>query len=209
MVRLQLKRKDKENNCCYSVAVLVAAVVSGFLLLFVSFIFMSPQIMQPPSIRSNMNNQIGHCWLCHRFCSHNHFSNIAIWFSDPKTIEICIPYLQPIAVDDATKACKNCQVVYIMGVKGAMHHGFTPIVEVLAKQQVDPESGWQNLVKSTRYLKWGLFGWWGFPVIPVKQVVEKSCSNNGGKHHLIEWASFPSGHEDNRRFCVHLQHDCS
>lgn len=27
----------------------------------------------------------------------------------------------------------NCQIIYILGVEGSMHHGFTPILETLAR----------------------------------------------------------------------------
>ena len=36
----------------------------------------------------------------------------------------------------------------------------------------------------------------------------ESCSKDGRKHVLIEWASFPSGQEDNpRKYRVHCNHE--
>jgi hypothetical protein len=32
---------------------------------------------------------------------------------------------------------KNCQIIYVLGVEGATHHGFTPILEYLANSQMD------------------------------------------------------------------------
>ena len=218
MVRLQLQGKD--GKWLSLLHVLAVAVLGGCSLLFASF--MSAQIMQPPSIGSNTNTQLGHRQLGRRGRGRNRGSHSVGQFSDPKTVEIRIPGSQPIAVDDAAKSRKNCQVVYIMGVEGATHHGVTPIIEALAKQQFDPESGHQYWVDSKPiYLKDGLFGWttyiykkWGFPVRPeiddpdfVKRVVEKSCPADGRKHVLIEWASFPSGEEDDPRYRVQRHHD--
>ncbi|KAL7532268.1 hypothetical protein ACHAWF_004067 [Thalassiosira exigua] len=119
---------------------------------------------------------------------------------------------------------KNCQIIYITGVEGATHHGFIPILEALAKNQRDPETGKRYHVDSDpTALKAGLFGWfrkkhtrkWGWPKTPevddpafVQKVVAESCPNDGRKHVLIEWASFPSGHEDDpRSYRVHRQHE--
>lgn len=55
---------------------------------------------------------------------------------------------------------KNCQIIYITGVEGATHHGFIPIIEALAKAQVDPETGLGYHVDAEpESLKAGLFGW--------------------------------------------------
>lgn len=104
-----------------------------------------------------------------------------------------------------------------------MHHGVTPVIEALAKRQVDPETGRQYHVEANPiYLEVGLFGWtsniqrkWGFTVTPkiddpllVQRVVEESCPDDGNKHVMIEWASLPSGQEDDwRSYRVHRQHD--
>jgi len=119
---------------------------------------------------------------------------------------------------------KKCQIIYITGVEGATHHGFIPIIEALAKNQVDPESGLPYDVDTDpSSLKAGLFGWykaktrkWGFrgktPDVDdpafVQKVVSESCPDDGRKHVMIEWASFPSGHEDDpRSYRVHRQHE--
>lgn len=118
---------------------------------------------------------------------------------------------------------KNCQIIYITGVEGATHHGFMPIIEALARNQIDPESGLEYHVDvEPKSLKAGLFGWkqgrikkWGFAEIPaiddpafVQRVVAESCPNDGRKHVLIEWASFPSGQEnDPRNYRVSRNHE--
>jgi hypothetical protein len=110
---------------------------------------------------------------------------------------------------------RNCQIVYITGVEGATHHGFVPVIAALARNQVDPDTGLEYAVDvEPRALKAGLFGWnykskirkWGFKETPdvddpafVQRVVQECCPNDGRKHVLIEWASFPSGHQDDRR----------
>ncbi|KAL3768059.1 hypothetical protein ACHAW5_001446 [Stephanodiscus triporus] len=110
---------------------------------------------------------------------------------------------------------KNCQIVYIIGVEGATHHGVLPVIKALAKNQIDPETGLEYVVwAKPKHLKTGLFGWgsrqklstWGFDNLPdvddpafVQRVVKESCPNDGRKHVLIEWTSFPSGQEDDRR----------
>lgn len=115
----------------------------------------------------------------------------------------------------------NCQIIYIVGVEGATHHGFLPIIETLARKQIDPATGLEYHVDaSPSALKAGLFGWfsgqvkrWGFDNTPeiddpafVRKVLEESCPNDGKKHVLIEWASFPSGHlDDKRSYRVHRQ----
>jgi len=119
----------------------------------------------------------------------------------------------------------NCQVVYVMGVEGATHHGFMPVLEALAKHQVDPVKKVEYVVDvNSKPLKAGLYGWysnlqkdWGFkggniPPIDdpdlVRSVVQSSCPMDGKKHVLIEWQSFPSGQENDRRsYRVHRQHE--
>ena len=109
---------------------------------------------------------------------------------------------------------KRCQIIYITGVEGATHHGFIPIIEALAKNQKDENGLEYDVDSNPQSLKAGLFGWfgggrirqWGFKVTPevddpafVQTVVRQSCPNDGRKHVLIEWASFPSGQEDDKR----------
>ncbi|KAL7539774.1 hypothetical protein ACHAXR_011628 [Thalassiosira sp. AJA248-18] len=121
------------------------------------------------------------------------------------------------------KSRQRCQIVYVLGVEGSTHHGFIPIIESLARNQQDPDSGLQyNVDIDPKYLKAGLFGWykgrtrkWGVrddaqmndPDF-VKRVVQESCPDNGKKHVMIEWTSFPSGQEnDPRSYRVHRQHE--
>lgn len=143
-------------------------------------------------------------------------------FTDPKSID---PKYDIVATSDATTTTSdflplhqnirsNCQIVYIMGVEGATHHGFIPIIEALAKNQKDENGLEYDVDSNPQSLKAGLFGWfgggrirqWGFKVTPevddpafVQTVVRQSCPNDGRKHVLIEWASFPSGQEDDKR----------
>lgn len=141
-------------------------------------------------------------------------------FNDPKSVALRSD------ADNAELAENrhNCQVVYIMGVEGATHHGFLPVLEKLASIQVDPTTGLKYEVNVNPVsLKAGLFGWfrnrhrqWGFhagtpPVDDpdlVRSVVRSSCPVDGRRHVLLEWQSFPSGHEDDpRSYRVHRRHE--
>ena len=119
---------------------------------------------------------------------------------------------------------KNCQIIYIIGVEGSSHHGFLPIIKSLAAKQIDPDTGLRYDVDETpEALKAGLFGWypqmvkqkWKFLGDPgvqdpalVQSIVSSMCPNDGKRHVVIEWASFPSGHEnDSRSYRIHRQND--
>lgn len=111
---------------------------------------------------------------------------------------------------------ENCQIIYVTGVEGSSHHGLLPIMETLAAKQIDPDTGLKYHVDiKSRDLKTGLFGWysyasqvtkWRFSRDPGVQdpalsqsVVSSMCPNDGRRHVIIEWASFPSGQTNDRR----------
>jgi len=119
---------------------------------------------------------------------------------------------------------ENCQIIYIVGVEGSNHHGFLPIIKSLAAKQIDPDTGFgYDVDEAPEALKAGLFGWyrhivqqkWKFGVDPgvhdpafVKSIVSSMCPNDGLRHVVIEWASFPSGNADDfRSYRVHRQSD--
>jgi len=154
-------------------------------------------------------------------------------FADPKSVKRKVKPRPVAPIDDARQvdaaaddgvhftpvdheSRRKCQIVYIMGVEGATHHGFIPILQNLARHQVDPATGRRYVVDADSHaLKAGLFGWyhrnkikkWGFDLTPevddpdfVRAVVSDACPPGDGRRHvLIEWASFPSGHEDDQR----------
>ncbi|KAL7508586.1 hypothetical protein ACHAXN_005675 [Cyclotella atomus] len=139
--------------------------------------------------------------------------------------EINVPTFQhEIAERYRAETRKNCQIIYVLGVEGATHHGFAPILEYLANNQVDPATGIPyDIVMSSRALKFGVFGWYkahgmrlGFnaetPPLEdpelVQRVIADICPNDGRKHVIVEDNSFPCGQEDDRRsYRVHRQHD--
>ena len=119
-------------------------------------------------------------------------------FNDPKT------------VIDKSPNPKNCQIVYILGVEGAMHHGFSTVFDTLARQQVDHETnvpykihrgGMEGGEKWLQSILLGIFR-------PhrskrsaedprlVKQVMRKMCPPDGKKHIILEDSSFPFGQAD-------------
>ena len=138
--------------------------------------------------------------------------------SDEAQPHIPSPWLP---IDEESR--QRCQIVYLMGVEGATHHGIVPILETLAKAQLDENGIPYSVEVDHPVLKSGLFGWgdkgriktMGFaPNVPlsnpdfVQRIVKKTCPNDGKKHILIEWASFPSGQQDDpRSYRVHRQHD--
>lgn len=108
----------------------------------------------------------------------------------------------------------NCQVIYILGVEGAIHHGFTPILETLAKSQLDPITGKAYKVTyAPKVLRSALFGLYqetrdmDDPTL-IAKVFRELCPPNDSKtkHVIIEDSSFPSGAlDDPRSYRIHRQ----
>jgi hypothetical protein len=138
--------------------------------------------------------------------------------------ELSIPTFQNDAMSTIVREeqRKNCQIIYVLGVEGATHHGFAPILEYLANNQRDEAGAPYDVVMSSRALKFGLFGWYkahgnrlGFSETPpiddpelVRRVIADICPPDGRKHVIVEDNSFPCGQEDDRRsYRVHRQHD--
>ncbi|KAL7504226.1 hypothetical protein ACHAXN_001919 [Cyclotella atomus] len=108
-------------------------------------------------------------------------------------------------LDDDLSPRSRCQIVYLLGVEGTMHHGVEPIIATLAASQTDPETGTAFAVHSkSKDLRYGLFAptgsRLGFDSPPamddpkfVKKVISSICPNDGRKHIVIEAASFPCG----------------
>eukprot|EP00804_Cyclotella_cryptica_P004438 CCRYP_006854-RA/>CCRYP_006854-RA protein AED:0.19 eAED:0.19 QI:302/1/1/1/0/0/2/234/337 len=100
---------------------------------------------------------------------------------------------------------KRCQIVYILGAEGTMHHGVEPVLTTLAKHQKNPETGVSYDVQfGSEDLRYGLFaypaGRFGFTEPPpiddpqlVSKVITAICPDDGKKHIIIESTSFPSG----------------
>ena len=107
----------------------------------------------------------------------------------------------------------NCQIIYILGVEGAIHHGFTPIIETLAKSQVDPDTGRAyEVTYAPKVLRSALFGLYrekrdmDDPTLIAKVFRELCPLNDGKKHVIIEDSSFPSGAiDDPRSYRIHRQ----
>ena len=94
-----------------------------------------------------------------------------------------------------------------------MHHGISPVIIELAKQQSDPKSGSPHHVQfESRHLRYGLFGWpewvgreFNFDKVPaiddpilVRKVIDVICPDNGQHHVVIEGTSFPAGDDSSR-----------
>lgn len=53
----------------------------------------------------------------------------------------------------------NCQIIYVLGVEGSLHHGFMPVLKALAEQQIDPATGSKyHVVKGHEVLRDTIFG---------------------------------------------------
>jgi len=111
-------------------------------------------------------------------------------------------------------AIDNCQIIYILGVEGAIHHGFTPILETLAKSQRDPITGKAyEVTYAPKVLRSALFGLYqekrdmDDPTL-IAKVFRELCPETDGKtkHVIIEDSSFPSGAiDDPRSYRIHRQ----
>lgn len=106
----------------------------------------------------------------------------------------------------------NCQIVYVLGVEGTSHHGVTPILETLARQQIDPATDSPYDVSySNEHLRAALFGFHKETRTidnesMVRQTIRKICPHNGQKHVIMEDASFPCGTDDDpRSYRIHRQ----
>ncbi|KAL7538667.1 hypothetical protein ACHAXR_008716 [Thalassiosira sp. AJA248-18] len=106
----------------------------------------------------------------------------------------------------------NCQIIYVLGVEGTVHHGFTPILETLARQQVDSSTSTPYVVTyADNTLRSALFGFrkesrpLDNPTL-VRNVIRKICPHNHIKHVIIEDSSFPSSTSDDKRtYRIHRQ----
>ncbi len=102
---------------------------------------------------------------------------------------------------------KKCQIVYIVAVEGAAHHGFEPVLEALARNQKDVVTGKPYDVQyKSKEMQRALFGLFGGikrgemddPKV-ISDTISTLCPDDGRKHVIIEDSSFPSGHADDRR----------
>lgn len=102
---------------------------------------------------------------------------------------------------------RRCQIVYLLGVEGTMHHGVEPIIEALARHQMDHQTNTPfNVQIKSDDLRYGLFaypeGHFGYndtdpPPINdpslVNMVLSAICPDDNRHHITIESTSFPSG----------------
>lgn len=154
------------------------------------------------------------------------FSSDITSFADPKSVS-----LRNLVASDATAATQsppqrrnNCQIVYVIGVEGSIHHGFEPIINKLAKEQVDPATGIPyNVVYRHPALRAAIFGSeegnaQGIPIddpLLVQSTLDQICPstingmNPDQKHVVIELASFPSNnpHNQSKNFRFRRQKD--
>ena len=98
----------------------------------------------------------------------------------------------------------HCQIIYILGVEGSIHHGFTPILHSLALKQTDANGQSVDVQLQPRALRAALFGRFrekrplDDPSL-VADTLRKLCPSDGKKHIIIEDSSFPCGQEGDPR----------
>jgi hypothetical protein len=97
----------------------------------------------------------------------------------------------------------HCQIIYILGVEGSIHHGFTPVLHSLALKQTDPNNA-IDVQLQPNALRAALFGRFREkrPLNDqslVHDTLRKLCPNDGVKHIVIEDSSFPCGQEGDPR----------
>jgi hypothetical protein len=93
-----------------------------------------------------------------------------------------------------------------------MHHGISPVLVELTKQQRYPTGKPYDVQFESRYLRYGLFGWpewvgrkFGYnedleiddPIL-VQRVISTICPNDGKQHVILDGASFPSGDDTSK-----------
>lgn len=109
---------------------------------------------------------------------------------------------------DSLRRRSNCQIIYVLGVEGSLHHGFMPIIKVLADQQVDiVTSSHFHVVKGHEVLRAAIFGSKQFAKLPisdpqlVQDTVDAMCPPGDERQHIIlEGNSFPSGGSEDDTF---------
>ncbi|KAL3794041.1 hypothetical protein HJC23_003693 [Cyclotella cryptica] len=95
----------------------------------------------------------------------------------------------------------RCQIVYILGVEGASHHGFTPVLDALAREQVDSTGKPFKIHLQPHALRSALKGHFG-KAAPLNNSslihdrLSSLCPNDGHQHVIIEDCSFPCGFVD-------------
>ena len=106
--------------------------------------------------------------------------------------------------DNNNLGSSHCQIIYILGVEGSIHHGFTPILHSLALKQTDTYGRSVDVQLQPRALRAALFGRFrekrslDDPSL-VADTLAKLCPLDGRKHIIIEDSSFPCGHEGDPR----------
>lgn len=165
------------------------AIIVGAVLLFASTL--------DPSLQSNIQENL-----------HPNRRLKISRFSDPKSVTRRSPHPKANA-HAAPRRRTNCQIVYVLGVEGSIHHGFMPVIRSLAERQVDPSTGTPyGVVKGHADLRATIFGSLDsdLPLDDprlVRETVDRMCppiDDDGRRKVIIEGNSFPSGGADNERF---------
>jgi uncharacterized protein YsxB (DUF464 family)/tetrahydromethanopterin S-methyltransferase subunit F len=137
----------------------------------------------------------------------DHIKELGIALKYPKEYFASEKYCKWHKLDTANELRKNCQIIYITGVEERTRQAIGPVIESLALNQIDPETGLKYYVDVVEQLSYNPLDWihggarreWGFDNMtnihdPIS-VVKESCPNDGLRHVYIKWTSFPQVHD--------------
>ena len=92
----------------------------------------------------------------------------------------------------------NCQIIYVLGVEGSIHHGFMPVIKSLAERQIDVRTGTPyRVVKGSEALRAAIFR-------PSSSSSSSSSSGGGGStgpRDNDEGGEDDGGDEEEERLC--------
>lgn len=103
----------------------------------------------------------------------------------------------------------NCQIVFALGVEGAIHHGFEPILTELANSQgADPEYGAPYIIPSPESRLKKDFRRAVFNSLDgaskVEEIIKRICPADGRKRIYLENKSFPCGLKNRDESWYHM-----
>ena len=109
---------------------------------------------------------------------------------------------------------EKCAIVYHVAVEGSGHHGFAPMMDILHKNQIDPNTGLptheRDFDGTTPFVRRSLFMQKGVPIDDpalVREFIRNICPDDGRNHVLEVGDSFPSKGTDSDYYRVDRDFD--
>ncbi|KAL7518781.1 hypothetical protein ACHAWX_003587 [Stephanocyclus meneghinianus] len=145
------------------------------------------------------------CLICMSIIVYTKISNVQVLNNDINKFDASIRDITHSFSKHPNQAPRNqCQIIYILGVEGAIHHGFTPILHSLALHQIDSTGQPHDVQLQPRALRSALFGRFREKrplndASLIRDTLTDLCPNDGKRHVIIEDSSFPCGQEGDPR----------